>query len=578
MRENMRLFKILVGLMLAATLAACGGGGGSAGATGTTAPGAFSGDGTTAPTVASFIYQLDKASITNAGGDKALLTVTALDANNNPVSGASLSVSVDTGIYTPITATTDSSGQASGNISIGANKANRKITASIALGGQSATAVVAVTGSQVAMTPVPATPAPGASMKVDVKVTDANGAGVPNVPVQLSGSLGFTGSVTTDISGNASATLGAVPATAGTYSINASALGVQATRAVQVVSSVGGGIPDAVGPVNAVSLAIVPNTIAPNSTGSTTNRAGLKATFLNASNQAVQNIRVRFVIDPPQLGSGETLSTGDATVYSDVNGDAIADYIAGTRSSPTNGVTIRACYGLTDAAIANGACPSSVTKTLTVASQPLSITLGDNNLLERGNSSLTYIKKFDVAVVDAAGNAVPSASVSASVDITHYGKGGFGYATTGVGGTGTYQITLDNPPNFSTDVSSTKNVVPTATTGNVWCVNEDTSRNGFNDLGEDVNFNGTLEPRKADVALFSVGSNITGANGRMTIQVEYPQNVATWLAYTVKVTTNVAGSEGTDQKSYITSFIEGDQKNGSFLTPPYGASSCDKPN
>jgi hypothetical protein len=579
MRENMRLIKTLVGLVLIAALAACGGGGGSAGATAGAGTGTGTGTGTTATSVASFIYQLDKASITNAGSDKALLSVTALDANNTPFSGVSLSVSVDTGIYTPVSATTDSSGQASGNISIGANKANRNITANISLGGQSAMAVVAVTGSQISMTPVPATPAPGASMKVDVKVTDANGAGVPNVPVQLSGSLGLTGSVTTDISGNASATLGAAPATVGTYAINASALGVQATRAVQVVSSVGGGIADAVGPISAPTLAIVPNTIAPNSTGSTTNRANLKASFVNGSNQAIQNVRVRFVIDPPQLGSGETISTRDATVYSDVNGEAIADYIAGTRSSPTNGVTIRACYGLTDAAIANGACPSSVTKTLTVASQPLSITLGDNNLLEKGNFSLTYIKKFDVAVADAAGNAVANASVSASVDITHYGKGGFGYATTGVGGTGTYQITLDNPPNFSTDVSAMKSVVPSATTGNVWCVNEDTSRNGFLDgASEDVNLNGKLEPRKADVILSFVGNNSTAANGRMTIQVEYPQNVATWLAYTVKVTTNVAGSEGTDQKSYITSFIAGDEKNGSFLTPPYGASSCDNPN
>jgi hypothetical protein len=571
----MRLFKTLAGLMLAATLAACGGGGGSAG---TTSPGAGAGTPGTA-TLASFIYQLDKVSITNSGSDKALLSVTALDANNNPVSGASLSVSLDSGVYTPITATTDSSGQASGNISIGANKANRNITATIALGGQSATAVVAVTGSQIALTPVPATPAPGASTRVDIKVTDANGAGVPNVAVQLSGSLGFTGSVTTDTTGNASATLGAAPATAGTYAVNASALGVQATRAVQVISGAGGGIPDAVGPINAVSLAVVPNTIAPNSTGSTTSRAGLKATFLNASNQAIQNVRVRFVIDPPQLGSGETLSTENATVYSDVNGDAIADYIAGTRSSPTNGVTVRACYGTTDAAIANNACPNFTTKTLTVASQPLSITLGDNNLLERGSNSLTYIKKFDVAVADAAGNAVANASVSASVDITHYGKGGFGYVASGPSGTGTYQITFDNPPNFTTDVSSTAiGVVPSPTTGNIWCVNEDTNRNGFLDVGDDRNGNGKLEPRKADVILSFVGSNVTGSNGRMTIQVEYPQNVATWLSYTVKVTTNVAGSEGTDQKSYITSFIEGDQKNGSFLTPPYGASSCDNPN
>jgi hypothetical protein len=74
-------------------------------------------------------------------------------------------------------------------------------------------------------------------------------------------------------------------------------------------------------------------------------------------------------------------------VYSDANGEATADYIAGTRSSPTNGVKIRACYGLTDADLAGGACPNSVPSTLTVASQPLSVTLGDNNTLEKGSTT-----------------------------------------------------------------------------------------------------------------------------------------------------------------------------------------------
>ncbi len=568
-----KLMRILCGLSFAALITACGGGGGSPGAP------VFSSDGTTTTAkVATFIYQLDKATITNSGSDKALLSVTALDSNNNPVSGAKVDVSVDSGVYTPVSGTTDTTGQASGNISIGANKANRNIVASILVGGRSATAVVAVAGGQITLTPVPATTTPGSPIRVDVKVTDANGAGIPSVPVQLSGTLGLTGSATTDATGNASANLAAAPASAGTYTINASALGIQTTRSVQVISGTGNTIPDAVGSISAVSLAIVPNTIAPNTAGSSTNRAGLAAVFLNASNQAIANVRVRFEIVPPALGSGEDLSTGSATVYTDVNGRAIADYIAGTRSSPTNGVAIRACYGSTDASIANGACPNFVSKTLTVASQPLSITLGDNNLLARGNNGLTYIKNFDVAVADAAGNAVANAVVSASVDITDYGKGGFGY-----GGTVTYQITGDNPPNATTDVSATAHVVPSRTTGNVWCVNEDTNRNGFVDLGltppEDPNGNGKLEPRKADVILSFLGTNVTGSNGRMAIQVEYPQNVATWLAYTVKVTTNVAGSEGTDQKSYITSFIKGDEENGgSFLTPPYGASSCDSPN
>lgn len=573
-----------------AMLAACGGGGGSAGGSGTTT----GGGGTTTPTpatpeskVASFIYQLSKSSLNTSGADSTLLTVTALDTNNNPVSGAAVTVAVDSGVYTPLSSTTSATGQVTGNITIGANKANRNITATITVNGQTATAVVAVSGSQVSLTPLPGTPAPGQSVRVDLKVTDSTGAGVANVAVALSGTMGFTGTVTTDLSGNASATIGAAPATAGTYTIDASALGVAVSRSVQVIAAGGGGIPDVTDTISSASLAIVPNTIAPNTSGSTTNRAGLKAKFLNASNQSIPNVRVRFEIVPPGLGSGEQVSTGTSSVYSDVNGEAIADYIAGTRSSPTNGVTIRACYGPTDASIAGGLCPNSRTATLTVASQPVSITLGDNNLLTRGSDSLTYIKKFDVAVADSAGNAVANAVVSASVDITHYGKGPFSAVASSPSGTGTYQITFNTPPLFgNTDLSGAANMTatPTALTGRVWCPNEDLNRNGSVDAGEDSvasvtgNGNGTIEPRQADVILSYAGTNVTNAQGRLVVQVEYPQNVATWLAYTVKVTTSVAGSEGTSAKAYITSFIVGDETNGSFLTAPYGANSCVSPN
>lgn len=558
----MTIFKRAAALLLCVAIASCGGGGGSpgvnpnaggSGGTGGTGGTGTDGGGTGTPTdanIASFIYQLSKPALTNSGSDASLLTVTALDSNNNPVQGANVSVAVDSGIYTPVKSTTDATGQASGNISIGGSKANRNITATIAVGGQSTKAVVAVTGSQLALTPLPATPAPGAKVRVDMKVTDANGQGVPFVDVELKGSLGFTSKVSTDASGNATAELGAAPATPGTYMIEATALGVQATRSVQVIAAGGAGIPDVTDAISAASLSIVPNTIAPNASGSTTSRAALKAKFLNASNQAVQNVRVRFEIRPPGLGSGEQVSTGTTTVYSDVNGEAIGDYIAGTRSSPTDGVIIRACYASTDADLANGGCPFHVDKTLTVASQPLSITLGDNNLLEKGNQNLTYIKKFDIAVADSAGNPVVGAVVSASVDLVNYGKG----AVTDKDAT---------PIGFA----------------RAWCANEDQNRNGSIDAGDDINGNGQLDPRKADIILSFVGSNVTGSNGRMVLQIEYAQNYALWLNYVVKVTTNVAGSEGTASKFYVTDFVEGDQKNGSFLVSPYGVNpSCTSPN
>lgn len=149
---------------------------------------------------------------------------------------------------------------------------------------------------------------------------------------------------------------------------------------------------------------------------------------------------------------------------------------------------------------------------------------------------------FDIAVADAAGNAVPNAQISASVDLRVYGKG------------------LYSDPR-------------------TWCPNEDTNRNGFLDADEILAGDGDNEisPRKADVVLSYVGAKTTGTNGRASIQVEYPMNVATWLFYAVKVTTSVAGSEGTVEKLYRTEFIEGDDKNGSFLTPPYGVNGCGTP-
>lgn len=538
-------FAPLLAVFCSAALVACGGGGGNPGTNPNSPTGSNpGGGGGSQVAVASMDFQLDKSAMSNSGSDDATLTAIALDSANNPVPGVALSVATDSGIYTPLVATTDASGKASGKISTGSNKANRNIGFVLTLGGQSARGVLPVTGSQVTVSTVPAAPAPGDKVSLSVKVTDVNNAGIANAAVALGGTLGFTGSVKTDAAGGATAVLAAAPSATGNYTVSVTSAGVTALRDVQVVSS-SGGVPAAVGTISAASLAITPNTIAPNASSSGINRAGLKALFQNASNQAIKNVRVRFEIVQPGLGAGEFISTGDAVVYTDANGVANADYVAGTRSSPTNGVQVRACYGLTDADVTNGACANSLVSTLTVAAEPVSITLGTNNEMSKGGDNLTYIKKFDVAVADSAGNAVSGAQISASVDLLRYGKGTFAGARS-------------------------------------FCLNEDVNRNGLLDAGEDTNRDGMLTPRKADIIISYVGSRTTGSNGRATIQIEYPQNVATWLEYAVKVTTNVSGSEGTVQRAFTTGFIEGDQSNGSFLRSPYGldvsSTACSTPN
>lgn len=436
---------------------------------------------------------------------------------------------------------TDDQGVVTGKLTINPNdRSDRNITSVITVGSQTARVVVPVTGSQISLTLVPATPSPGAPVSMDVKVADVNGAVIPNANLVLSGTLGFSGSVNTGATGTKTVSLLAVPSTAGSYSVEASGSGVTELKTVQIVSS-DGTLPAVTDVISAASLAAVPNTIAPNASGSTVNRTSLRAVFQNFNNQAIQNVRVRFEIVPPGLGSGERISTGDTVAYSDTNGVAWAEYIAGSRSSPTNGVLMRACYGRTDAELAGGACPHSVQTRLTVASNPLSITIGDDNTMVKGNEGLTYIKDFDIAVADSAGYAITGAVLSVSVDIPEYRKAS-AYNSTGI--------------------------------NQLWCLNEDTNRNGSMDtrpVNEDINGNGKLEPRKADVVVSFAGSNKTDESGRARIKAEWAQNFATWLKFKIKVTTSVAGSEGTVEKAFETQYLEEDKDNGAFHTPPYGS-------
>lgn len=578
-----RFLKYVVSVMALVLMVACGGGGGSAGGSG----GTTTTTGTTTVVASSFIYQIDKPTMNNSGGDKIALSITALDTNNNPVKGATATVAIDTGVYTPLVSLSDDKGQLTGEISIGGNKANRTMAVTMTLNGKSTTFNIAVTGSQITVNASPTTVSPSGAVKVTIKVQDSNSVGVGNIPVSVSGTLGLTRTLNTDFLGNAELTLAAAPSKPGVYDIDVGALGISKKVQVQVVDASGSTIPVVTSPITAANLSINPNTIAPNAAGSTTNRATIRAVFQDANNQAIPNVRVRFEIVQPGLGSGEQIAVGDSTVYSDSSGVATTDYIAGTRTSPTNGVLIRACFGPSDLSISTPICPAAQTLTagMTVATRPLSIALGDNNKLETGNSGLTYIKKFDVAVADAAGNAVVGATISAVVDITHYGKGQYSYRGTVINpdlttSTFAYPQTRGIAPSVSTTGLSTT-TFPSPSVGRIWCPNEDTNRNGFIDTvpspGEDINGSGTLEPRKADIVLSYVGSNVTDKTGRSLVQVEYPQSVGTWLSYTVRVVTNVGGSEGVAQKSYITDVLEADASNGSFLRTPYGDQRCIDP-
>jgi hypothetical protein len=94
------------------------------------------------------------------------------------------------------------------------------------------------------------------------------------------------------------------------------------------------------------------------------------------------------------------------------------------------------------------------------------------------------------------------------------------------------------------------------------CPNEDVNRNGVRDAtafdpavvapalaarGEDLSWNGDLDPRKADVAIKMVGSSKTDANGLAIVQIEYGRNLATWVDFVITVT--ASGVSGTESRA-----------------------------
>jgi hypothetical protein len=614
----MKLIKLFALMAMVSLMSACGGGGGSpgtasnggttSGSSATTTPGAT----TVSASISDYIFELDKSSIKNSGTDSVVLSVTTLDAARNIVSGVPVSVAVDAGgVFLPGSgAVTDASGKFSGKITAGGDKTDRIINATVTVNGIKKTVTFGVTGSQISVTPVPAVPKPGETVTLNIKVADSANIGIANIPVQLSGSAGFTGNPRTDLAGNLSVT--STAPVAGTYLAVISASGVSTSLPIRV-GGTDTSIPRASPTFSGANLLSNPASIPPNLVGSTLNRSVLTAKFIRDDNSTIENMRVRFNIENPSLGANEFISIGDAFAYSNSSGVATADYVSGQRSSPTNGVIIRMCFDYGD--FLKTECPNSRISTLTVNSQPLDISIGDFNKLETGLGGIAYVQKFLIQVGDASGTAVPNAVVSMSVDITHFGKGAYGggyYLTGDIPPTRdglNYPTTLDpnvnattitfvsEPPTTQPFITFTETYDPANTprrvydpvTGasfvanRVWCVNEDRNRNGFRDGsaglgGEDLNSNGLLEPSKSEVVLSYVNGNKTDNNGQMLVQVSYPQNMGSWLAFTLKATTSVVGSQGSKERAFLTGVLVGDVPNGSFLTPPFGRNRCIDPN
>jgi hypothetical protein len=530
----------------------------------------------TAPTAADLSLALSAASLANNGSSAITATVTAVDANRNALADIPVTVSVNNNAVATVSGpVTDDKGVVTAAIGIGADRANRTVTVTATSGGLSRTASFQVVGAALTSTPLPAVIAPGANGQVDFRLVDGNSNPMSGQSIVINGVNAVEVTGTTDSNGNYSYAYTA-PAAGGSLDIRATAGGVSVTQAVLVQSGTGTippasvpGVPG-VAVVQSASLAASPSVVSVN-TGSTSNRSELRALFLGAGNAAVKNVRVRFDLAGDVNSIGGSLTSGTNVVYSDTNGIATTAYVPGSRFSPTDGLTVRACWSEND--FPAGTCPKSATATLTVVSEALSVSIGTDALIEVFGQS--YVKRYVVQVVDSSGLAKAGVQISPSIDLLQYFKG----AWEPEGTTKWVQRVPLDPSGTGQDPD-----------GNGTCDNEDLNRNGVlqvypkdtfadpkpsRDQIEDANNTGFLEPRKADVAISFVGESSTNSDGQVVLKITYPQSIASWVSFNIQVAASgVAGTEGRTNYSgvlpVLAEAITDVKKAPAFSIGPYG--------
>jgi len=323
-------------------------------------------------------------------------------------------------------------------------------------------------------------------------------------------------SVVTDESGRASFSITA--ATAGRTVISATTDdGLTTTLAREFIATV----PDY------LNTQAAPTLIPPNGTST------IIAKVRDNKDNPVKNMTIDFRLDDTVDG---TLS--GSTAVTDALGRASVSYKAGNSSSAKDGVSIRTfIQGFPEVA--------TDTVLLTVGGSAVRITLGDDDVV--AEDEVFYIKKFGVIATDSAGNPITDQEISFTITPKDYMKGDLWYS--------------DADERWYQSPIYVGNVVVTGLSA--VCPSEDIDDDGNLDDGEDINKNGFLDPTH-DATV--TGAGVTDKNGKITVEVVYPQNTAWWSRQRIEATTTVNGTEYLEQTDFVLPVLADDVKGEG--TPP----------
>lgn len=355
-----------------------------------------------------------KSSLLAGVGDSTVMTVKALDANDNPIPGAQITLSSalgnsmtsSSGPGSTVVLTTDTNGKATTTLSAISGPGTETISAS-GMGAQT-TRPLTITNAQFGFT----SPEDGTILPVNDSTTltvnwyDASGNPVDNETLTFTVNGGYFDGVpgrnfTTAQTG------GITPGQATvTYTASSTASPVEIT--VSSASNESDTLQLSVAATDAdqLTLQAAPTILAP-SVGGVSSTSTITAIVQDGNGQAVANETVVFtLISGP--GGGETLSPG--TAETDAGGQASVTFTSGSAVSAQEGVVIRASL-LSDPSL-------FADTTLTIGQQATRIVFGLSNKILKysvDGVEMGYQMPITVLVTDNNGNPIKNQTVNLGI-------------------------------------------------------------------------------------------------------------------------------------------------------------------
>ena len=213
------------------------------------------------------------------------------------------------------------------------------------------------------------------------------------------------------------------------------------------------------------------------------------------------------------------------------------------------------------------------TVTLTVADREMFIAIGTGNEIEETDDGTTYTKKFAAFVTDVDSNPVTDQKLTISAVPQGFYKGQWVpvYKDTAKEKFISWVTVGLVRPNLGRDPAIIGDWDPTH-----YCINEDTDIDGVLDTDEDTNNDGRLTPGNVLSSLAAVSTDgletatveaVTDSEGKIVIDLVYPQSFGHWVDINIIVSGSVKGTESFAKTTFTLPVAASDVLSES-ITPP----------